>query len=202
MASRLDWSSDEDLLDSIIHRAEGSGASAVVVTVDTTVLGWRPQDLNLGSLPFARGEGIAPYTSDLRFTALAAARADEPMPAGPKGQVTVGALATLLAMSRRYPGRLLDNLRSRLPRAAVQTFLDVYSNPGLTWEQLATVKQRIRLPVPVKGILHPDDARRAFELGLDGGTRARWVVPTSTGWPWPVPMAYARWSRTSSRSWI
>ncbi|WP_307846364.1 alpha-hydroxy-acid oxidizing protein, partial [Rhodococcus sp. CX] len=64
---QLYWSSDEDLVDSLLHRAETIGAEAVVVTLDTTVLGWRPQDLNLGSLPFARGEGIAQYTSDPRF---------------------------------------------------------------------------------------------------------------------------------------
>jgi lactate 2-monooxygenase len=43
------------LVDSMISRAERSGAGALVVTLDTTILGWRPQDLNLGSLPFVRG---------------------------------------------------------------------------------------------------------------------------------------------------
>ncbi|HEY5787282.1 MAG TPA: alpha-hydroxy-acid oxidizing protein [Microlunatus sp.] len=151
----------------MIRRAESSGAAALVVTVDTTVLGWRPQDLDLGSLPFARGEGIAQYTADPRFLTLAADRAARPAPAV-EGGVTIGAIATLLTMARNHPGRLLDNLRSGLPRAAVQTFLDIYSNPGLGWDHLATLKQRTSLPVLVKGILHPDDARRAFELGLDG----------------------------------
>ena len=61
---QLYWSKDESLVDSLIARAEASGAGALVVTLDTTVLGWRPQDLNLGSLPFSRGQGIAQYTSD------------------------------------------------------------------------------------------------------------------------------------------
>ncbi len=82
--------------------------------------------------------------------------------------MTPGAIATLLTMARHHPGRLLDNLRSGLPRAAVQTFLDIYSNPGLSWDHLVTLKRRTSLPVLVKGILHPDDARRVFELGLDG----------------------------------
>jgi lactate 2-monooxygenase len=165
---QLYWSTDEDLVDSMIRRAEAAGASALVVTVDTTILGWRPQDLNLGSLPFARGEGLAQYISDPRFTAIAAERASEPPPSGTKDEITLGAIATLLSMSRRYPGRLVDNLRSAMPRAAVQTFLDIYSNPALSWDHLATMKQRTRLPVLIKGILHPDDARRAFELGMDG----------------------------------
>ena len=64
---QLYWSTDEPLVDSMIHRAEACGARALVVTLDTTTLGWRPQDLTLGSLPFAQGEGIAQYTSDPRF---------------------------------------------------------------------------------------------------------------------------------------
>lgn len=165
---QLYWSTDEDLVDSMIQRAEAAGAGALVVTVDTTMLGWRPQDLDLGSLPFARGEGIAQYTSDPRFTTLAAERSRRPRADGEREEVTLGAVATLLSMARRYPGRLLDNLRSPMPRAAVQTFLDIYSNPALSWDHLATVKSRTRLPVLLKGVLHPDDARRAFDLGLDG----------------------------------
>jgi hypothetical protein len=42
------------------------------------------------------------------------------------------------------------------------------SDPGLSWHHLATLNQRTSLPVLVKGILHPDDARRVFGLGLDG----------------------------------
>lgn len=165
---QLYWSTDEDLVDSMILRAEAAGARALVVTVDTTVLGWRPQDLNLGSLPFARGEGIAQYTSDPRFTAVARQRSMQARPAAEKDEVTLGAIATLLSISRRYPGRILDNLRSPMPRAAVQTFLDIYSNPSLSWDHLATLKRRTSLPVLVKGILHPDDALRAFEIGMDG----------------------------------
>jgi isopentenyl diphosphate isomerase/L-lactate dehydrogenase-like FMN-dependent dehydrogenase len=148
---QLYWSTDEQLVDSMIRRAERCGAAALVVTVDTTVLGWRPQDLDLGSLPFARGEGIGQYTSDARFLTLAADRSRRPPPDGDRDQITAGAVATLLAMSRRYPGRLLENLRSPMPRAAVQTFLDIYSNPGLSWDHLATLKQRTSLPVLVKG---------------------------------------------------
>src|SRR5690606_8714717 len=67
---QLYWSTDEGLVDSMIERAEAVGAQALVVTLDTTMLGWRTQDLDLGSLPFARGQGIAQYTSDPRFMTL------------------------------------------------------------------------------------------------------------------------------------
>ncbi|MFE9689159.1 alpha-hydroxy-acid oxidizing protein [Micromonospora sp. NPDC005806] len=163
---QLYWSKDEGLVDSLIQRAESIGAGALVVTLDTTVLGWRPQDLNLGSLPFTRGVGIAQYTSDPRFGAIVADRV-----AGPATKqdvrVTLSAVRTLLAMTRNHPGRFWRNLRSPLPRASVETFLDIYSNPGLSWRHLETLRERTRLPVVLKGILHPDDARRALDLGAD-----------------------------------
>ena len=163
---QLYWSTDEDLVDSLIQRAEAIDAGALVVTLDTTVLGWRPRDLNLGSLPFARGLGIGQYTSDARFRELVAERV-RAGGAQEKAEVTLQAIKSLISITRSYPGRFLDNLRSPMPRAAVETFLDIYSNPGLSWDHLATLRERTRLPVVLKGILHPDDARKAFDLGVD-----------------------------------
>ena len=168
---QLYWSTDEQLVDSFLRRAEACGAEAVVVTLDTTMLGWRPQDLNLGSLPFAQGVGIAQYTTDPRFRELVRERVAARASGAADDvdvKVTVGALRSLLSISREHPGSTRANLRSPQPRAAVETFLDIYSNPGLTWDQLGTLRTRTRLPVLLKGILHPDDARRALDLGVDG----------------------------------
>jgi lactate 2-monooxygenase len=164
---QLYWSVDEALVDSLIGRAEAIDAGALVVTLDTTILGWRPQDLNLGSLPFAQGLGIGQYTSDPRFLELVAERVRRADGPREKTEVTLQAIRSLISITRSYPGRFLDNLRSPMPRAAVETFLDIYSNPGLSWEHLATLRERTRLPIVLKGILHPDDARRAFDLGVD-----------------------------------
>ena len=163
---QLYWSSDEQLVDSFISRAEAIDAEALVVTLDTTSLGWRPWDLDLGSLPFTRGIGIAQYTSDPRFSELVAERVasapdEEPV------KVTPAAVSTLLSIARNHPGDLLANLRAPETRAAVQTFLDTFSNPALNWEHLATLRERTRLPIVLKGVLHPDDAKRAFDLGVD-----------------------------------
>lgn len=168
---QLYWSTDEPLVDSMIQRAEACGARALVVTVDTTTLGWRPRDLDLGSLPFAKGEGLAQYTSDPRFVEILreriAAAAASTTPAE-KVKVTAAALRSLVSITRNYPGQFLENLRSREPRAAVETFLDIYSNPGLSWDHLATLRSRTTLPILLKGILHPDDAATALEAGVDG----------------------------------
>lgn len=164
---QLYWSTDETLVDSFIRRAEAARAEALVVTLDTTMLGWRPKDLNRGSLPFARGIGIAQYTSDQRFWELVHERSG---PAGPgaRPRPTVGAVRTLASMARELPGGFVANARSPLTRAAVETFLAIYSKPSLSWADLATLRARTRLPVLLKGILHPDDALRAADLGVDG----------------------------------
>lgn len=162
---QLYWSTDEDLVDSFLARAEAVGAEALVLTLDTTMLGWRPRDLDLGSLPFARGQGIAQYTSDPVFRRLIAERpsGDDETPA-----ITPAAVRTFLAFTRRYPGGFLSNLRSPLPRAAVQTFLDIYSRPSLTWNDVAGLRNRTTLPIVLKGVLHPDDAKHALDAGVSG----------------------------------
>ena len=161
---QLYWGASDEVAASFVRRAEACGAEAIVLTVDTTMLGWRTRDLDLGFLPFVYGKGIAQYTSDPVFNALLDADPDP----GPSGRVTWKAVKTLIALSRRYPGSTLGNLRSGRPRAGVRVFLDVFGRPDLSWEQLEALRGLTRLPVLVKGVLHPDDARRAVELGADG----------------------------------
>jgi isopentenyl diphosphate isomerase/L-lactate dehydrogenase-like FMN-dependent dehydrogenase len=51
---------------------------------------------------------------------------------------------------------------------AVEMFARFYSNPALTWADLPFLRKHTRLPILLKGILHPDDARKAVEQGMDG----------------------------------
>src|SRR5579875_817464 len=83
---QLYWSTSNALVESLVARAERCGCEAIVVTLDTTMLGWRPRDLDLGSLPFLRGMGIAQYTSDPVFARLVAERG--PAPDAPRPKVT------------------------------------------------------------------------------------------------------------------
>ncbi len=167
---QLYWSSNDDLVESLVSRAESCGSDALVVTLDTAYLGWRPRDLDLGHLPFARGEGIAQYTSDPVFRRLVAERVASAAVAAPKTRPrpTPAAVATLLSMSRNHPGDTRRNLTAPEPRAAVETFLDVFSRPSLTWDDLPRLRSLTSLPIVLKGILHPDDARRAVDAGVDG----------------------------------
>ena len=164
---QLYWSSDDALVESLVSRAEACGSEALVVTLDTAYLGWRPRDLDLGHLPFARGEGIAQYTSDPVFRRLVAERVAAATPQ-PRPRPTPAAVSTLLSMSRNHPGDTRHNLTAPEPRAAVETFLDVFSRPSLTWDDLPRLRSLTSLPIVLKGILHPEDARRAVDAGVDG----------------------------------
>ncbi|WP_051432790.1 alpha-hydroxy-acid oxidizing protein, partial [Promicromonospora kroppenstedtii] len=168
---QLYWSSDDALVESFVSRAEASGCEAIVVTVDTHVLGWRTADLDLGYLPFARAEGIAQYLSDPVFRGLVEARVRKAASAGEEvtsERPTPAAVRSLLSMARHHPGPTLRNLTQPHARAAVETFLDVFSRSTLTWADLAWLRERTTLPILVKGIQHPDDARAALDHGADG----------------------------------
>jgi len=161
---QLYWSTSDELVESFVQRAEKSVAHAIVVTLDTHMLGWRPRDLSLGYLPFAHGKGIAQYTSDPVFRRLVEKRIARSEPSA-KARIRPATIRTLLDMTRNYPD---GSLRSPLPRASVDTFLDVFSRSTLTWDNLAWLRERTTLPIVLKGIQHPDDASRALAAGIDG----------------------------------
>jgi len=124
---QLYWPKDRDVAASFVQRAEKAGYRALVLTVDTWQLGWRPRDLDTAYLPFLHGQGIANYTSDPAFQA-----------------------------------GLSD------PGGAVLHFLQMFNNPTLTWDDLAWLREQTHLPIVVKGVQHPDDARRAVDAGVQG----------------------------------
>ena len=129
---QLYWPRDPELMRSFVARAEAAGYSAIVVTLDTGLLAWRPRDLQGAYLPFLKSIGIANYLSDPVFRAgLAAPPEDD-------------------------------------PQAAVGHFVGQFSNPALTWEDLALLRDATSLPILLKGVLHPDDARQAREAGVSG----------------------------------
>jgi lactate 2-monooxygenase len=51
--------------------------------------------------------------------------------------------------------------------AAVMQWTEIFGNP-LTWDDLPWLRSLTRLPLILKGICHPDDARRAIDGGVDG----------------------------------
>ena len=66
---QLYWPNDRALAASLVGRAEAAGYSAIVLTVDTFVPGWKPRDLQQAWLPFLNGMGVANYFQDPVFRA-------------------------------------------------------------------------------------------------------------------------------------
>lgn len=164
---QLYWSKRNDLVASLVSRAEACGCSAITVTLDTTMLGWRIQDLQLAYLPFSRGLGIAQYTSDPVFQKIL----DEPEDINAikiKPKITFQTLGSVYQMKANYPGGFWKNLTSQRPLKAIQKFTAIYSRPSLTWDDLAFLREHTSLPIILKGILHPEDAKKAIDYGIDG----------------------------------
>src|SRR5437764_9256471 len=166
---QLYWSRSDELVASLASRAERCGCAAIVITLDTTMLGWRSRDLEGAFLPFLHGKGLAQYTSDPAFRRLiteqpSTAQQDQEQEPRP----TPAALRTLIELTRAYPDSFWRTLLSGRGRAAVQRFSEIYSRPSLTWETLAFLRERTDLPILLKGILHPEDAARAVAEGING----------------------------------
>jgi lactate 2-monooxygenase len=121
---------DRDLAASLINRAEASGYSALILTVDTWALGYRPADLERGNFPQFRGFCMENYYSDENFTKHLARPPHEDQ------------------------------------AAALQHYAKIFQHP-VTWEDLRWMKSQTKLPVAIKGIQHPDDARMAIDNGAD-----------------------------------
>jgi lactate 2-monooxygenase len=66
---QLYWPRDREVAASLIGRAAAAGYAALVVTLDTFILAWRPRDLSRGYLPFLHRLGLANYESDPAFLA-------------------------------------------------------------------------------------------------------------------------------------
>jgi isopentenyl diphosphate isomerase/L-lactate dehydrogenase-like FMN-dependent dehydrogenase len=64
---QLYWVNDREICASFVSRAEAAGYGAIIVTLDTLTLGWRPRDLRQAYLPFIRGEGCGQFFSDPVF---------------------------------------------------------------------------------------------------------------------------------------
>ena len=129
---QLYWPADPKVTESFVRRAEAAGYGAIVLTLDSMLLGWRPRDLQRAFLPFLQGVGIAHYLSDPEFRGALDSPPEEDLP------------------------------------AAVMHWAQVFSDPSTTWDRVRELREMTKLPLLVKGILHPEDARAAVEAGLDG----------------------------------
>lgn len=124
---QLYWSNNNAISYSMAERAEKAGYEAIVVTVDTVMLGWREDDMRHQYSPLKKGYGKANYVQDPAFQAG-------------------------LRENQNEIDSIIENLH----------------HPTLNWDNITELLQRTKLPIFLKGILHPEDAKQAIQLGVDG----------------------------------
>jgi len=140
---------DRGYAEGLMARAEAVGAPVLVLTVDLAVVGARHRDTRNAMLgnpstwaKVRRGVDIASHPGWIRRVAL-----------GGK-PLTFGNLADVV------PG-------ARTPED-FKEWVDAQFDPSVTWDDIAWVRENWKGKLIVKGILDPEDARRAVDAGVDG----------------------------------
>ena len=155
----------EEVTASLLSRAKKAGFTTLVVTLDTFMLAWRPNDLDEAYLPFIWGQGCAIGLNDPVFQRMEAEMKEQDKrsfsekaaealdlmrrPGTPWGAVKVLANAKVLARSMKW----MDILNSGTYRE---------------WKHLEILRKLWDGPIVLKGIQSVDDAHRAIDAGIDG----------------------------------
>jgi L-lactate dehydrogenase (cytochrome) len=131
---------DSGLTRELVDRAAASGYRVLVVTVDTVVPGRRVRDVRNGLAmpPELTGRTIA----------------------------SIGSRPAYWLRMTRSPAMKLANLAVRQPMTIADTRR--LFHPGITWDDIAALRERWTGKLVIKGPLGAADARRAVEAGADG----------------------------------
>ena len=135
---QLYWPLDEEITASILGRAKSNGFTALVVTLDTWTLAWRPYDLDPATLPFMEGIGNQVGFTDPVFRKKFAERCDGETP------------------------------ESDVLQASMYWCSEVFPGTSRSWDDLKILKKYWDGPIILKGILSVEDAIAAARHGMDG----------------------------------
>ncbi|KAL8277891.1 hypothetical protein RQP46_009710 [Phenoliferia psychrophenolica] len=138
---QLYWPITEEVTLSLLSRARTNGFTALVVTLDTTLLGHRPNDLDTAYLPFLDGLGCQVGFSDPVFCARLGVKPCE-------------------SLSEWTP--------EDIKRCSMAWLGEVNSGVFRTWKDLAFIRKNWDGPIILKGIMCVEDALLAQEAGMDG----------------------------------
>lgn len=137
---------DRGLTEEFIDRAQACGYDGLVLTLDTLVAGKRERDLRNGlSLP--------PRLTPRGFLGFAM-RPRWSFPA------LFGRKFDFVNVSHRVAAMSTGS-------TSLQDYVNGQFDRSLTWKDLEWLAGRWRGPLAVKGILHPEDARKAADSGAD-----------------------------------
>ena len=155
----------EELTASLLSRAKASGFQVLVVTLDTFMIGWRPNDLDESYIPFIWGQGCQIGFSDPVFN-----RMYEEMQAADTRSISekVSEIWQILKRPGSIGGaaKVLSHA-SIIKKAMLFTDL-VASGNYRDWNDLKILRKYWDGPIVLKGIQTVEDAHRAVEHGMDG----------------------------------
>lgn len=155
---QLYWPKSNDVTLSLLKRAKENGFSALVVTLDTSVLGHRPHDLTTAYLPFTHGFGIEVGRSDPVFMARYGKQpVTDHIPEWPYDPKKVDA-------------KFLSGDEKTLEDVMLGVTWLGETNSGLfrTWEDLKFLRDNWEGPLILKGIQSVADAEKSLEHGVNG----------------------------------
>ncbi|KAF8432694.1 FMN-dependent dehydrogenase [Boletus edulis BED1] len=156
---QLYWPRTSEIVLSLLKRVKASGFTALVITLDTMILGWRPHDLETAYLPFAYGVGIQVGTSDPVFMkrfGLEPRQGESPaFPFEP----------TKIREAAFEKG---DEHMAREMLLGKEWLGEVNSGVFRTWEDVKFIRDNWDSPIVLKGIQRVSDAEKATAMGIEG----------------------------------
>ncbi|KAJ7726536.1 oxidoreductase [Mycena metata] len=154
---QLYWPATHEVLLSLLSRAKANGFTALVVTLDTMLLGWRPHDLETSYIPFGHGVGVQVGTSDPVFMKRLGR---EPVTTRPKWPYDAREMDRLYAAGDKEVQDMVFLGKEWLKEC----------NSGLfhTWEELRFIREHWDGKLVLKGIQNVQDAEKSLEYGVDG----------------------------------
>jgi L-lactate dehydrogenase (cytochrome) len=136
---------DDDFMRRLFERAHAAKCSAIVVTVDLQVLGQRHKDLKNG------------LSAPPKLTAKSIANMMTKIPWG----------LEMLGTKRRFFGNIVGHAKGVSDPSSLSTWTAEAFDPALNWDRIAQFKEWWGGKMIVKGIMEPEDARRAADIGAD-----------------------------------
>ena len=130
----------------LVRRAEEAGVNVLVLTVDTPTRTTRPREVKSGIMnPFK-------LTMRLKMDALRSPHWIRSLRRNGIPKFT----------------SLAPYMKPGISIAEAAAFIRRESGGAFTWDEIARYRDKWQGPLVLKGVMHPDDAERAVELGLDG----------------------------------
>ncbi|NVF15811.1 alpha-hydroxy acid oxidase [Vreelandella maris] len=136
---------DDDFMRRLFERAKAVNCSAIVITVDLQVLGQRHKDLKNG------------LSAPPKMTARSIANMATKVPWG----------LEMLRTKRRSFGNIVGHAKGVTDPSSISSWTAEAFDASLDWSRIAQFKEWWGGKLIVKGIMEPEDARRAVEIGAD-----------------------------------